>query len=55
MGTSHAQTTYFVTFELENKQRLEFRLKSKDYGLLAEGDIGTLTYQGTRYKGFTRN
>ena len=55
MMTSHSQTNYFVTFELENRQRLEFHVKNKEYGMLVEGDIGMLTYQGTRYKGFTRN
>lgn len=53
-GTSTAQTTYFVTFEFENGQRLEFRVKNKEFGLLVEGDVGTLTYQGTRYQGFAR-
>ena len=55
MMTSHSQTNYFVTFELENRQRLEFHVKNKEYGMLVEGDVGMLTYQGTRYKGFTRN
>lgn len=55
MMTSHSQTTYFVTFELKNRHRLEFKIKNKEFGMLVEGDIGMLTYQGTRYKGFTRN
>ena len=47
-------TTYYVTFELEAGERVEYALGGKEYGLLAEGDAGTLTYQGTRYHGFDR-
>jgi hypothetical protein len=47
-------TNYFVTFELKSGDRMEFNLYGKDYGLLVEGDEGTLTYQGTRYHGFDR-
>ena len=48
-------TTYFVTFEVESGDRMELRVKDKEYGLLADGDVGKLTFQGTRYKGFERN
>lgn len=48
-------TTYYVTFELEDRQRLEFHVKGRVYGLLAEGDCGMLSYQGTRYLNFERN
>ena len=48
-------TTYYVTFELEDGKRLEFHVKGRIYGLLAEGDCGTLSYQGTRYLNFERN
>lgn len=48
-------TTYYVTFELEDGKRLEFHVKGRVYGLLAEGDCGTLSYQGTRYLNFERN
>lgn len=47
-------TRYFVTFELENGKRLEFHVKGAESGMLAEGDTGTLTYQGSRYLGFDR-
>jgi Protein of unknown function (DUF2500) len=50
-----AHTTYFVTFEVESGDRMEFQVKPQDYGLLVEGDKGHLTFQGTRYKGFERN
>ena len=52
---SHSSfTTYFITFEFESGDRSEFRISDKEYGMLAEGDIGTLTFQGTRYLDFTR-
>lgn len=56
MNTVHSSTytRYFVTFELENGQRLELGVKDPEYGMLAEGDQGRLSYQGTRYLGFER-
>ena len=47
-------TYYFATFEMKSGERSEFSLSGPQYGLLAEGDEGTLTYQGTRYLGFKR-
>ena len=47
-------TTYFVTFEVPSGDRMELKVKDKEYGLLAEGDVGKLTFQGTRYKEFER-
>ena len=52
--SSSTYTRYFVTFELENGKRLEFGVKDPEYGMLAEGDHGHLSYQGTRYLGFER-
>ena len=51
---SSTSTTYYVTFEMENGERKELHVSGKEYGLLAEGDRGRLTHQGTRYKGFER-
>ena len=51
---SHTSTTYYVTFEVESKDRMEFKVSSKEYGLLAENDMGKLTFQGTRYLEFER-
>ena len=48
-------TSYYATFELETGERREFwlgDLGGKEYDMLADGDEGTLTYQGTRYHGF---
>jgi hypothetical protein len=47
-------TWYYATFELPSGERCEMGLSGKDFGSLAEGDEGVLTYQGTRYKGFAR-
>ena len=56
-GMSHASssTTYYVTFEVESSDRLEFCVSGSEYGQLVEGDFGDLTFQGTRYLDFERN
>lgn len=44
-----------VVFEFENGTRLELALKDQnEYGLLVEGDEGTLRYQGKKYISFNR-
>lgn len=48
-------TTYYVTFEFESGDRTEFKVSGSEFGQLAEGDYGKLTFQGTRYLGFERN
>lgn len=53
-GDRHASTYYYVTFETEDGDRMEFGVLGSEYGLLAEGDLGRLTFQGTRYLGFER-
>lgn len=52
----HTMTTtrYFVTFEVRSGDRMELEVEGDDYGMLAEGDAGRLTFQGTRYLGFER-
>lgn len=49
-----SSTTYYVTFQVESGDRMEFHVNGSEYGLLAEGDIGKLTFQGTRYISFVR-
>lgn len=49
-----SSTSYYVTFEMSNGERMELRVPSKEFGMLVEGDQGTLQFQGTRYIGFTR-
>ena len=47
-------TTYYVTFQVESGDRMELHVSGREYGMLAEGDRGKLTFQGTRYLGFER-
>ncbi|MBQ8549532.1 MAG: DUF2500 domain-containing protein [Lachnospiraceae bacterium] len=51
---SHTSTYYYVTFQVESGDRMEFHVSGEEYGLLVEGDYGDLSFQGTRYLGFTR-
>lgn len=48
-------TRYYATFQVESGDRMELPLSGEEYGLLAEGDRGKLTFQGTRYLGFVRH
>lgn len=50
----HSTTSYFITFEFESGDRLELGVSSTDYGMIAEGDVGKLTFQGTRFHCFDR-
>lgn len=49
-----SHTTYYSTFEFVNGERVELKMSSREYGMLAEGDVGILTLQGTRYIDFER-
>ena len=51
---SHTSTSYYVTFEVESGDRMELHVPGTEYGLLVEGDRGSLSFQGTRYLGFER-
>ncbi|PLS09683.1 DUF2500 domain-containing protein [Neobacillus cucumis] len=54
-GEDHSSSTwYYATFQFESGDRTEFAVSGRDFGLLAEGDVGELVFQGTRYHGFTR-
>ena len=54
---THSMTTtsYYVTFQFESGDRTEFSLNGSQFGMLAETDIGMLSFQGTRYLGFERD
>ena len=52
--TMHTFTSYYVTFQVESGDRMEFEVSDMEYGMLAEGDSGELTFQGTRYLNFRR-
>lgn len=49
-----SSTSYYVTFEVESGDRMEFSVAGTEYGMLAEGDTGRLSFQGTRYLAFER-
>ena len=51
--TSSRGASYYASFELENGSSMELRVNGA-YDMLAEGDVGALTYQGTQYQGFVR-
>ena len=51
---SHTSTSHYVTFQVESGDRMELHVSGHEYGMLAEGDYGRLTFQGTRYLGFER-
>ena len=50
-----SSTRYYATFQVESGDRMEFEVDGSDYGLLVQGDIGKLSFQGTRYLGFERS
>jgi len=54
--TTYATTStdYYVTFEVQSGDRMEFCVDGREYGLLSEGDEGELSFQGTRYLSFVR-
>ena len=52
--TMHTSTSYYATFQVESGDRMEFEISDMEYGMLAEGDRGMLTFQGTRYLNFRR-
>lgn len=51
---STTSTSYYVTFQVESGDRMELSVTGTEYGMLAEGDVGRLSFQGTRYLGFER-
>ena len=50
----HSRPTYYVTFEVQSGDRLEFDVDGKEYGMLVEQDLGLLSFKGTRYMSFER-
>lgn len=49
-----SSTSYYVTFQVDSGDRMELSVSGSEYGALAEGDKGQLTFQGTRYLTFDR-
>ena len=54
-GHDFSSTRYYVTFQFESTDRMELSVSGYDFGMLAEGDRGKLSFQGTRYLGFERS
>ncbi len=48
-------TWNYVTFQVESGDRMELQVSGREYGMLAQGDHGKLTFQGNRYLGFERS
>lgn len=53
--SSRTRTSYYLTFEVESGDRMEFLVSGDEFGICAEGDEGRLSFQGTRYFRFERN
>lgn len=52
---SHSHTTYFVAFEVESGDRMEFVVNDREFGRVADNDFGKLTFQGAQFLEFVRN
>ncbi|MEG0471533.1 MAG: DUF2500 domain-containing protein [Solibacillus sp.] len=50
----NSYTTYFVTFEVQSGDRMEFKVKGEQFGQLVEKDLGVLSFQGSRFISFER-
>lgn len=50
-----SSTRYYVTFQVESGDRMELSVSGSEYGMLADGDRGRLSFQGTRYLSFERS
>lgn len=46
---SHTMRIYYVCFEVDGSEMLEFRVRKVDYLNLRKGKSGKLTYQGEKY------
>ena len=51
---SVTETTYFLTFQKRDGNRVELCVPGEDYGLAAEGDEGILVWQGSEFVVFKR-
>ncbi len=53
-GHHHHSHSYYITFEVQSGDRMELSVPRSEYGLLVVGDVGVLSFQGTRFLGFER-
>lgn len=49
-----SSTCYYVTFQVDSGDRMELSVSDSEYGMLVDGDMGKLSFQGTRYLSFER-
>ena len=54
VSTYSTYSSYYVTFEFTSGDRMVLAVPSSEYGLMAEGDEGVLSFQGTRFVKFER-
>ena len=54
LAMTSSSTSYYLTFQVESGDRMEFAVSGREYGMIAEGDFGRLTFQGTRFLKFER-
>ena len=50
----HTSTSFYVVFEVQSGDRMEFHVSRQQYSQLLEGDFGNLVFQGTRFIEFQR-
>ena len=48
---SHYATSYYITFETSDGERLEFEVTGSDFGMAVEGERFQISYQGTALVG----
>lgn len=54
MGDDTVYQRHLVSFEQPGGERFELEVPSDQFGLIAEGDAGTVSMKGTEFVGFTR-
>ena len=54
LAVNRSDSTYYLTFEVEGGERLEFKVSGQIYGQHTEGDVGKLIFKGKRFQGFER-
>lgn len=54
-GSSWSSTYYYATFETDDHNRFELEMDGRQYGMLAEGDRGIVTWRDTVFQAFNRD
>ena len=53
-GNHHTTTHFYIVFEVQSGDRLDFSVDRIQYSQHIEGDVGELIFQGTRFIDFQR-